>query len=156
MRIKELREAKGLTQEQLANKLGARLDWVSQQEREPLAMFTEMQLREIASALDCTVGELFNAPQASQEPDPEEVPEWAIVYGKLADQLKPVPQEDGGGKEVLFKAGEQILVLRQDFLGRITVRSQNGKMFLFSAHPRGGCVAFTKGDWLNQLNEATS
>ena len=155
MRTKELREKLGLSVEQLANKINGRTSWIEQQEREALCMWTEQQLRLMAVALDCTVGELFDAPENEQEPEPVVIPEWLTVYHKLADQLKPVPEDDRKGKEALLKSDERIYVVRQDLVGRITIRMQNGREFFFSAHPKGGCVAFQKGEWLTTLNEVT-
>jgi len=156
MRIKELREKLGLTQEGLADKINGRTAWIEQQEREPLCMWTEQQLQLVATALDCTVGELFDAPEASQKLQPVEKPEWAVVYEKLEKKLDSIPFNASGIKVGLFAQIGPSLSIRQDYLGNIAVQEYISHELLFSAHPKVGAVCFEKGEWLDILDEASS
>ena len=160
MRTKELREKLGLTQEGLADKINGRTAWIKQQEREPLCMWTEQQLRLVATALNCTVGELFDAPENEQEPEPVEMPKWAIVYEKLEKMLEPLPFMSIGAKHKVFYSqtnpGQESFLVTQDYVGYISVIDYVSRHVLFLAHPKGGASIFIKGKWLEILDEASS
>ena len=58
MRIKKLRKAAGMTQEQLASQMGVMQNVVSNWENE-VALPRVRQLPELARILQCTIGALF-------------------------------------------------------------------------------------------------
>lgn len=102
-------------------------------------------------------GELSMNPK----PDLVEEPEWAIVYGKLEKRLESIPYDSNGVKQGCFAPRSGPLLaesvsVSQDGLGFISVVGFTSYDLLFSAHPKGGCKVFVKGDWLNDLNEVTS
>ena len=64
-KIKEIRKSKGITQKELADKLGVTPQAVSQFERSDTKKFNVSTLQNIASALECSIRDLV---------DPDRVP----------------------------------------------------------------------------------
>jgi transcriptional regulator with XRE-family HTH domain len=60
-RIKEVRKSKGITQKELAEKLGVTPQAVSQFEKTDSAKFNVSTLQNIAAALDCTINDLVDS-----------------------------------------------------------------------------------------------
>lgn len=112
MRIKELRQSKGLTRSDLEKKLNAASGWACALEEDPQMDFTEQQLRSISEALNCTVGELFD--------DPIELELEALINPDRFDKIQEVLEKSAKLGEHSNQSADVVKALLKGFEQSLT------------------------------------